>query len=571
MLVPVLQLLVAIPFLGLLFYFWRRITGESPAIRALVTAGFLVRAFTGQILFWISYLGLPIGKHLQLGDGFWFFGLDSQYYQTEALRLSGAGLTAIATASKTLPAVVFIQTLAGLTILLGSSVGVGLFFNLVCYLASCRIVLSCSSQRESRAVLFAIGALSLSPSGILWGLQPLKDTLFLFLIIAFVGSCMAWQRAWSSGSLPSAILAGSFAVAILYAAAGVRWYVALAELVAFLAFLTVVAIQTQRKLASFSVGLIFLQIGSLAFLSAGGPYVPEKIQRTLSPATFVSSVAGMPLFLLTSIEGARRGFEGSGGSTMIRQAKNVEPIALSGFRASVSEPAKAAPGIAPRIVPTPIPTAQPTAIPHLVAERGAVPAVVGVTDAKTVSIPIPTVRLIAASHLVAERPAVPVVAAMMKIAAPIAIPRDLIKVSESSVPPGRVERLLTGLAATAIPRSVTQRLGVIDIQGGRGLWLFADLDTLAFDLVMLLALIQVCQLRPRQAFSNPALWMLTILLVLIGGPLLYTCTNFGTLFRLRGILYAVVALMPLSLSTSPQTLRTPQTPVTTFPNSLPAA
>src|ERR1041385_1146655 len=46
----------------------------------IIAAGFLLRAFAGQALFWISYLRLPIARPLQLGDGLWFFAVDGAFY-----------------------------------------------------------------------------------------------------------------------------------------------------------------------------------------------------------------------------------------------------------------------------------------------------------------------------------------------------------------------------------------------------------------------------------------------------------------------------------------------------------
>jgi hypothetical protein len=96
-------------------------------------------------------------------------------------------------------------------------------------------------------------------------------------------------------------------------------------------------------------------------------------------------------------------------------------------------------------------------------------------------------------------------------------------------------------------------LGLVRIGGGRGFWLFADLDTIVFDLVVFLALFLCVRGIVRRERRVTPLFVL-VLLVFAGltGPMIYTVTNFGTLFRLREMVYVLAALLPLTLD-----LRTP--------------
>src|SRR5947207_13708143 len=75
----------------------------------IIVSGVLLRAFAGQILFWISYLGLPIGRSLQLGGGLWFFALDGSYYLQYARQLIAQGPMAILLADTVYPSHVFVQ------------------------------------------------------------------------------------------------------------------------------------------------------------------------------------------------------------------------------------------------------------------------------------------------------------------------------------------------------------------------------------------------------------------------------------------------------------------------------
>ncbi len=46
-----------------LWRLWRSLAGRG-TVSLIIGAGFLIRALAGQILFWISWLPLPIGRSL---------------------------------------------------------------------------------------------------------------------------------------------------------------------------------------------------------------------------------------------------------------------------------------------------------------------------------------------------------------------------------------------------------------------------------------------------------------------------------------------------------------------------
>jgi len=74
------------------------------------------------------------------------------------------------------------------------------------------------------------------------------------------------------------------------------------------------------------------------------------------------------------------------------------------------------------------------------------------------------------------------------------------------------------------------------------------LDTIAFDLVVLFALVFLVRRIRWATLRNPSFWFVGFLVVLVGLPLIYTITNFGTLFRLRMMIYTTAALVPLALA-----------------------
>jgi hypothetical protein len=106
-----------------------------------------------------------------------------------------------------------------------------------------------------------------------------------------------------------------------------------------------------------------------------------------------------------------------------------------------------------------------------------------------------------------------------------------------------------GLAALFLPRTIGQALGLVRIGGGRGFWLFVELDTLFFDAVLLFAIIYCARsLRGRKSRVTPLFVLLAIAFLATAGPLVYTVTNFGTLFRMRQMLYVIIAVLPLTLA-----------------------
>jgi hypothetical protein len=97
-----------------------------------------------------------------------------------------------------------------------------------------------------------------------------------------------------------------------------------------------------------------------------------------------------------------------------------------------------------------------------------------------------------------------------------------------------------------IPRTIAQRLGILDLRGGRGLWLFADFDTIVFDVVCLFCIVALVGAIRRRERLEPAFWLILIVTVVIGGLLAYTVSNFGTLFRHREMVLLGLLLLPLA-------------------------
>jgi hypothetical protein len=452
-----------------LFRLWRLATPSERWLRYVVAAGFLVRAIVGQVLFWISWARLPIARGMQLGDGLWSFAMDSTVYVPFAGSAATHGLWAIVTFSRTAPSIMYIQLLGVANWLFGIVTSAGLLLNLFCYLGAIAILVHwpVKTPQARNAAAVIIAAISLSPALVLWSLQPLKDTFFQFLVVAFVASCAWWQRIWSLPDHAAARLGlGALLVVLLYALGGIRWYFAFALLIAASLFLFLMAFRTVSRAIGLSAAVVLTIIFCRALVAAAAPYMPPQLVAVMSPATALGTVGKVPVALLGGVDSARDGFQRSGGKTAI---------------------------IDPGTPPAPV-------VPRHAA-------------------------------VAAARPHHP------------AQPHQPARQSES-----RAARFLSGAAATVLPRTIGESLGLFHIAGGRGMLWFTELDTLIFDAALLLAIAAVA-IRFRASQRNPLAWFVVVLTVLVGGPIVYSITNYGTLFRLREMIYLGLLFTPLAVAT----------------------
>lgn len=154
--------------------------------------------------------------------------------------------------------------------------------------------------------------------------------------------------------------------------------------------------------------------------------------------------------------------------------------------------------------------------------------------AKPAHQPPPPVQRSSEKTPVVQKPVAPAVPAPRKIAV--------------SVPPAEVlpqstfTRVIAGLTAVVLPHFIGERLGLIHIGGGRGLWAIVETDTLVFDALLMLAFYYVFGALSRGAWRNPSFWLVTITTAGITLLLAYTISNFGTLFRHRGMIFIGLCL-----------------------------
>jgi hypothetical protein len=473
-----------------LFRLWRLATPFEPWLRYVVAAGFLGRAVLGQALFWISWARLPVARSMQLGDGLWTFAYDALLYVPWALRGAEHGLWAIIMTDRTYPSVMYVQALGMTAWLFGLTTSAALLLNLFSYLGMIAILVHwpVKTPEARNAAAVVITAISLSPAFILWSLQPLKDTFFQFLVVAFVAACAWWQRAWSMPDRAySRIAVGVLLAGLLYALAGIRWYFAFALLIAASLFLFLNALRSAaRPILAFSAALVLTVLFCRGLVASARPYMPQELIAVLTPATAIGSIRRLPAALLGGVDSARVAFQRSGGRTAIVAGK------------------------------TPAPTPPPIPPPATVQRVNAPP---------TAMTPV----------AIAARP--------------VTVPPASRATDEVAQPRSRAARLLSGVAVTVLPRTIGEPLGLFHIAGGRGMLWFTELDTLIFDLSLLLAIATIV-IHFRTSLRNPLTWFVVLLTFLVGGPLVYSITNYGTLFRLREMIFLGLLFIPLAVATS---------------------
>lgn len=449
-----------------LWRLWLACSG-SGRVRLIIAAGFLIRALLGQALYWISFLRLPIARSLQLGNGFWFFAIDGPGYLDYALTLIEGGPKAVLFIGNGFKSHLFTQAFTLFVAAFGIVGSVAILFNCAAYLATCAIIqrLGPGHSRFDIPRLIALAAVAFGPGTILWSLQPLKDTFFLFLIVAMIGACFRWQELWRVGMPPRGWRLFGCAVAMLfviYEIGGTRWYFAMIVLAAWPVFLAMTTMEARpRRLPALLAGVLLFLLLSQAFRLGGSDDMPGQVQLLLTPRrlTFnrMKPAAAVPRLVVES----REGFEHTPGATMILPGPAVAPIT---------------------------------------------------------------------------------------VAIPISVATPLSKAKKHAVPPLRVQALITGFSAMFLPRLLAEAFGLVRIGGGRGFWLFVEIDTLVFDAVVLFTLIFCARALRSYARATPLFILLVLTFVMTAAPMMYTVANFGTLFRLRQMVYIVAAVLPLALA-----------------------
>lgn len=599
------------------FLLWRRLGATNRVVCWLVTGGLLIRAVGGQVTFWVSYLHLPIARSLQIGDGLWIFAVDAVQYFGYANRAASGGLNAILYIDRTTPSVFFVQILALFVFMLGATTSVAILLNVTAYLGCCMAIVSFGDPNKSRTIIFAIAALSFSPSAIVWSLQPLKDTLFLFLVAMFFGAARLWQQAWndqkSPRRIPTAVVTTLLMVAMLYGISGIRWYFGIVMVLASMPFVLMAMLRSQQRWPVLLNAVVLVVLLGAALFAGAGPYVPPAVRDAVFGRAGKKQFE-LPGTLLSSVTTARTSFERAGGATTIGAGGATRKIdATLGAEeqriATVEEPPQKKGESTETVVPQPSPALPPvttsaepvrTSTHKLPGSSDAEPAPILIAPATSSVQPVPASPPTASSGVepaqiapqAAARSPEPPVASAPKPQKPVkvipqrsrpprrpapvehrgstGVPLPATKIRQPSgrqqtaivnaqpaeggsasgmvrVPASPVARLVAGAAAVVLPLSIARRLGILDVRGGRGLWLFVEFDTIAFDIVLIFTLVALVRAVRRHTLRAPVFWMILLVTLAIGGSLAYAVSNFGTLFRHRNMVFLGLLLLPLAI------------------------
>lgn len=278
MAVVVLQSIAAAGAASGLLFLWRETRAYGQPAATIVALGLIVRLLLGAALFWISYLALPIARPLQFGNGLWVFASDAWSYFALAVDAAGGGLPAIARISREAPSVTFVQALALAVHLFGAVTSVGLLLNAYSYLGTSLLLLRLQKrERPSMPALIALTAMTCSPTMILWALQPLKDTLFLFLIVATTAALASLTTRLRDvdrlADLPRTLGPIAALAVSICAAVSIRSSVGLV-LWAATCFALCLAALTQRRILPIALAIIVSLLLSPLVIFAAGPNVP---------------------------------------------------------------------------------------------------------------------------------------------------------------------------------------------------------------------------------------------------------------------------------------------------------
>lgn len=570
-----------------LYFLWRAAAPPERWLRWIVAAGFAARALAGQALFWISWARLPILRSLQTADGYWVFALDSTFYFPQAAAAAEKGWRAILSYDRGSASVTYVQLLAGTIVLLGRLISAGILLNLFCYLGTIALLVRWRRvQPQTRTMAaVAIAAISLTPSLVLWSLQPLKDSLFQLLFVAFVAACAIWQRVWlANGSWVERFLAGATLAVVLYLVAGIRWYFAGALVAAATVFLFVVALAVEkRRTFAFAGAVVMIVVLTQSLVASAGAYLPPPLAALLTmkrPRALVQ----VPHAMFAAIEQVRTGFDNTPASTMIRSG---EGRTLAGATSPVAKSPNA-----PFVPPPDLPAGDARAIRTLLEQQAAAwnrfddaramdaywrsPQLEVVNGGKVIhgweqtaedhrrgrgsvtNLRMADLQLAGAGDTAYVRGRWEFTRDGLSQVSTFTmtmrrfpdgqwkIVREVYRPTSPTPPrPAHLTRLVVGAAALVVPRSLGERLGLFDISGGRGMLWFTEIDTLIFDLALFFAVWAVAA-SGAASWRRPLLWLVLLTTLIVAAPLAYSVSNFGTLFRLREMIYLGLLLLPIT-------------------------
>ena len=313
---------------GMLLWAYRWMRKRSRVFAAWFACGLIGRAVIGGALFLISFWQLPIMPGLQLGGGFWALALDGRTYFDVAAH---AAATSIRGITDDFPSPFYLRSLALWLRVFGPVPPAAILFNLACYTCTAALVLV-AARRDNRttdsgAATLALAGITICPSLILFGSQPLKDPLSATLTVAVVAGFRLWSADVAEDFVRSRKFAGLVLMAIgVYAMAGIRAYFSgfmIAGIAAATTWIAALADPLSARLRFLALNAALLALLWMMFAAGGGPYYRDYVR-------FARNTVLGPDGAIGALDHARTSFIATGGATSFAPIPSADQP-LEGF------------------------------------------------------------------------------------------------------------------------------------------------------------------------------------------------------------------------------------------------
>ena len=323
----------------------RWVERRSPLCARLVAAGLLVRAGMMLILFWTSFLNVPMLRQQHTGDGFWRLLPDARVYYRLAFTAAHDGFGTIVRGG---PSPAFVKALALWMRAVGSSPMSGPYLNLVVYVLLCVTIVAAfrpaGNRRTDLPCALMVAAVSFSPVLVIHSAEPLKDSMFVFLIGIVCVAAFAFlpMLTMTSGVLrrPGAgVLTAAIFLAALYVISGIRAYYAAIVWSALALVLTACAWRQRRLVRYAAVCVLLLAAGWRTYMTGADLDYINPYRTVIDSA------------MVATLDYYRSGFVTTPGGTSVRPSRPAprpQP-AEEGAPSSIERPSAASSGVVDRL------------------------------------------------------------------------------------------------------------------------------------------------------------------------------------------------------------------------------
>ena len=314
-----LHLVAATAIASLLIAYIAWLWRQSRVLAAIAGGTIALQATAAIAAFEISSRGWPVFRALQIGHGFWAFALDSPSYyclatdRIPALCRDVSGIDG---------SWFFIGVLKCWLAAVGPSPLSAALLNPVAFGSMCALLIALASPigdtGRRTALVFALGALSLSPALLIHSTQVLKDQLFAVALATLCATVVIWLDAItahhdSARKRSKSIGTAAIAVGAVSVIAGLRPYFAVIVLVVFplAGLVAVVSSGFERLKNTARIGAMWAAMAAAVFVVARSDPAVRWAGATLTTGSRSLQAS------VNVADDARRGFIQEGGATNV--------------------------------------------------------------------------------------------------------------------------------------------------------------------------------------------------------------------------------------------------------------